>query len=403
MMTFKGIFGLAATRYSALVEHGVLDETSLKSAEEAASARGVDIETVLAVEHHIHKRALLNALSEYYRLPYIEYDERIPVPPELPAGIDGEALSFSHWFPVIRHGETIVVAANNPDDPAAAAEFERYFKGFKREVRVALKDDIAWFIKDYLHSKPGHYVGTERTGFAFWRNTMAHWRTRLACYRTNLASARTGLAALRGGLGMVAISDALMRAGTYSVHPILCSILFAGGLALASYGFVGYLKIRRSNLRPPGHQTTIEVTAATLRFLEDYHFIETGVEKGTRETMLGRLGDFIENYSTYLCPSPASKERTCLARERNVLAAQRTVAAAYRTIYARARTGLAFIRTGVAFTSIGLGFMGYFGLSLVTILDSLLIGTGLLMAVDGALWYLPVRKEQAELPRCLLD
>jgi hypothetical protein len=36
----------------------------------------------------------------------------------------------------------------------------------------------------------------------------------------------------------------------------------------------------------------------------------------------------------------------------------------------------------------------------LTLFDSLLIAAGMLMVVDGALWYLPVRKEQAETPRC---
>ena len=402
MTTYKRGAGRELSRYSALIEHGALDEAGLKSAYETAAARGIDIETVLSRERHIAKTELLNALSEHYGLPYIEYDERIPVPPELIAGLDGEKLSYSNWFPVIKEGDTIIVAANDPDDPGAAAEFEACFKGCKREVMVALKEDIAWFIKDFLHSKPGNLIGTERTGLAWWRNTMAHWRTRLACYRTDLARARTGLASLRGGLGLVAVADVMMRSGAFAKQPLPVTALLAAGLAGGAYGLAVYLKVRRSKLRPPGHQTTIEVTAATLNFLDDYHFIETGVKSETGDTMLARLGDFLSGYSTYCPPNPASKERTCLARERNILAAQRTVAAAYRTIYARARTGLAFIRTGVAFMSMGLGFMGYFSLSRATILDSLLIVAGVMMAVDGALWYLPVRKEQAEPPRCMM-
>jgi hypothetical protein len=38
-------------------------------------------------------------------------------------------------------------------------------------------------------------------------------------------------------------------------------------------------------------------------------------------------------------------------------------------------------------------------LSLLTAFDVLLIAAGILMAIDGLLWYWPVRKEQAELPR----
>ena len=82
-----------------------------------------------------------------------------------------------------------------------------------------------------------------------------------------------------------------------------------------------------------------------------------------------------------------------------MLAAQHTIAGCYRPIYVRARTGLAFIRTGVSFVSIGIGLIGYFGLGLKTFFDGMLILIGLLMIIDGGLWYLPVRKEQAELPK----
>ena len=57
------------------------------------------------------------------------------------------------------------------------------------------------------------------------------------------------------------------------------------------------------------------------------------------------------------------------------------LAACYRTIYARARTGLSFIRTGMAFMTIGLGLIEYFGLSIMTVLDSLLVVAGFLMVV----------------------
>ena len=82
-----------------------------------------------------------------------------------------------------------------------------------------------------------------------------------------------------------------------------------------------------------------------------------------------------------------------------MLAAQRTLAACYRTIYARARTGLAFIRTGVYFISISIGLLSYFRLGVNTPFDLILMTVGILMIVDGLLWYLPVRREQAELPR----
>ncbi|MBF0558912.1 MAG: type II secretion protein [Nitrospirae bacterium] len=387
-------------RYGILTEWGVLTEKALVEADFTSSARGIPLERVLISEYGIPKHILLQALSEFYSCPFVEYDERLPIPRELLTGLDGERLSIQQWFPVIKDGNTVIIAANDPTDPMVREEVRKFIKTEKYEFWVALGEDLQWFIQDFLHAKPGFLIGTERTGLAFWRNTMAHWRTRLACYRTDLAKGRTNLAFLRWGLGLIAISDTLMRSHKFATLYYLY-IIMAGGFMLALFGLSGYLKIRRSRLRPPGEQTLVEVTSATVTFLENYHFIDnTGTYIPSKQTMLARLGDFLSDHCTILYPSPSSRERTHLARERNVLAAQRTVAACYRTIYARARTGLAFIRTGVSFAGLGSGLMHYFGFSLLTAVDVFLISAGVLMMMDGWLWYMPVRKEQAEIPRC---
>ncbi len=390
----------ASKRFLALSEKGLLSGERLKAAEEAAAARGVDLEAVLIREFGVPRLALLQALADHYRCPFVEYDEKMPIAPELLADLDNEKLTYSRWFPIIRDGNTVVIAANDPANPAVLEEAHRMVSADRYEVWVALAEDIQWYLQDYLHAKPGHLIGTERTGLAFWRNTMALWRTRLACYRTDLALARTHLALLRWGLGCIALADGLLRGRGTTTLPLSIA-LFAGGIGLGAFGLRGYLGVRRSRLGPPGHTTVVEVTAATVAFLERFHDVEgaerTGAIKGT---MLARMGDLLGGHCTILMPQPASRERTHLARERNVLAAQRTIAAAYRTLYARGRTGLAFIRTGVAFAGLGIGLVRYFGPSLFTTLDAGLIVVGLLMAVDGGRWYFPVRRELSEVPRC---
>ena len=389
-----------ADRYRILIEWGALTGEALRAADFSAVARGIELESVLISEYCMPKHILLQALSDYYRCPSIEYDERLPIPPDLLLNLDSEKLSINQWFPVIKDGNTVVIAANDPSDAAVCDDIKKFIKAEKYEFRVALGEDIQWFIQDFLHAKPGLLIGTERTGLAFWRNTMAQWRTRLACYRTDLAKGRTDLSFLRWGLGLIAISDALMRAHKVASFFYLY-VIMAAGFLLGLFGLAGYLKIRRTRIKPPGEQTLVEVTAATMLFLENYHFIDNaGTYIPAKQTMLARLGDFLSDHCTIIYPSPSSRERTHLARERNVLAAQRTVAACYRTIYARARTGLAFIRTGISFAGLGLGLMHYFGIGVLTLLDLVLISSGLLMTIDGWLWYWPVRKEQAEVPRC---
>jgi uncharacterized membrane protein YidH (DUF202 family) len=392
---------------ASLVTAGLLTEEQLRSAAVSARARGIELERVLLREYRLPKDKVLKVLSECYHCHSIQYDERLPVPPELLAGPDGEPLTPNRWFPLIRDEDHAIIAAADPEDPAISEEVEDARPGKGRTFWVALEEDLRWFRQDFLHAKPGALIGTERTNLAFWRNNMAHWRTRLACYRTDLAKGRTDLAVLRWGFGLIALSNALMRlpvASSIPFYPVFWVLMMATGFSFSIVGLNGYFKIRTSRITPPREQTLVEVTAATTHFLENYHFPEQQTPAvASRGTMLARLGDSLLHHCTLLYPPPASLVRTHLVHQKNVLAAQRTVAACYRTLYARARTGLAFIRSGVSFASLGLGLMHYFVFSFLTVFDVLLLIAGLFLVVDGLIWYLPVRKEQAETPGCFLD
>ena len=384
-----------------LVEEGVLSAEQLAAVCAAAAYRDIEVERMLRYEYDIPRRKLLEALSWHHRCAWIEYDERLPVPSELLQQLDGNRLCISLWFPVIRDGDTVIIAANRPHDPIVHDEAKQLIEAAKYEFRVALAEDIVFFIQDFLNSPPGHIIGNERTGLAFWRNTMARWRTRLACYRTDFAEARTYLSLLRGGLGLITIGRTLLRSGKADwLTPLYWMMIFLGFVTVA-LGLYSYRRIKTGIMSPPRHQTLVEVTAATLHVLENYQFVDAKpVGHTSKATMLARLADMLPNSCVFIEPSLDNKVRSYLAHERTSLAAQRTVLSCYRTIYARARTGLSFIRTGVAFMSIGFGLMQYFGLSLLTVLDVFLVLAGLLMTEDGTLWYWHIRKEQDEAAKC---
>jgi uncharacterized membrane protein YidH (DUF202 family) len=381
---------------------GFIAAEQLDAATRSSVERQVPLAHILHYEYAIPRQVLLDVLEEHYNCPAIEYDERLPIPPELLRNIPEAKLLAEGWFPVIKDvSGRVIVAAVDPGDPGLTRMVTETLGPGQYEFRVTLPDDIAWFVQDFLHAPPGELIGTERTGLAYWRNTMAQWRTLMVCYRTDLAKARTALSLGRAGLALTTIAETLWRSGMLRVDDVLSMGIQALGLLLILFSAPVYLQVRRSRMTPPRDQTLVEVTAATLSFLEDFHFaVPADTSTGpSKSTMLARLGDFLADYSTIIYPVPASRERTHLARERNVLAAQRTLAACYRTIYARARTGLAFIRTGVYFISISIGLLSYFRLGVNTPFDLILMTVGILMIVDGLLWYLPVRREQAELPR----
>lgn len=353
-------------------------------------------------EEQLERERLLGELSDKHGLQSIQYDERLPVPPELLEGLDREQLEQELLFPLIQDGEVTVVAVADPST-ADTAVIKQVTRGAPYELRVALASDIRWFIEDYLSGPPGEIIGTERTGLASWRNTMSAWRTRMACYRNDLAKARVSLAVLRWGLGFITIAGASAVLGwIFTLTEVMYWTVLLTGVVFTGIGIFFYLTLRRSMSRSPGPQTLVEVTTVAVSFVEDY-ILELAVRPKTRDTMLSRLSDFLPNYCTILRPEPESRERTHLARERNILAAQRTLAACYRTLYARARTGLAFIRTGIVFLGIGFGFIRYFQVSPLSLWGLTLVLAGVLMMADGLYWYLPARKEEPRLQRLLLN
>ncbi len=330
----------------------------------------------------------------------IEYDERLPVPPELLEGLNPEELARELIFPVFLDGDTAVIAAAHPDKVTPEQAGKVAGDAAYQLIRAPARD-ILWFIEDYLSDRPGRIIGTERTGLAFWRNTMAAWRTRLACYRNDLAKARVSLSILRWGLGFITVASAsAVLELNLSLTTIMYWSLIAAGVPVTGLGLFHYLRIRRSMMKSPGPQTLVEVTSATVGFLEDYELTCTFRPK-IKGTMLSRLADFLPNYCSVLRPEPASRERTHLARERDMLAAHRTLAACYRTLYSRGRTGLAFIRTGIVFLGIGAGLIQYFQINPLALWGLLLFAAGALMITDGFLWYLPARREEPDLRRLM--
>lgn len=376
--------------YAALVDGGLISQAELDAAQADATARGVELERVLLKDFGVARCALLDALSSHYGCQSIQYDERIPVPSRLFSGLDGKVLRAGRWFPVMLLGDTAVIAAADPGDQAMRAEAARLVPAAGYEFRVALAEDVRWYIQDYLHDVAKSLIGIERTGLANWRNTMALWRTRLACHRTDHARARTAMKLLRWGLLMIALSNALTRINDNVLRPHHLALMLAG-IGLSAVGLFNYLKIRRTRMSVPWSHVMVDTTHETIRFTDAYH-LDPAPASAQDKPMLARLAASITNYCSVLRPVPASKERTHLARERNMLAAQRTIAASHRTLYARARTGLSFMRTGVSFMSLGFAMSKLLGPGANSFIDFVLIGAGFLMTLDGILWYAPARK-----------
>ncbi len=385
--------------YYSLVERNILSEAQLQAALRSAAWRGIDAERILLKELGVTRCALLEALAWHHDCAFTQYDERLPVPASLFSGLDAKTLRAEAWFPVRQLDDRVVIAAADPGSQSMRAQVQALVPAKNYEFRVALHEDLRWYIQDYLHAEAALLIGIERTGLACWRNTMAHWRTKLAAHRTAHARARTSMKLLRWGLAMVALANVLTRLIHNVLAPFHLSILLAG-IVLAMIGLFDYLKVRGARMDLPCQSALIDITTENVRFTNRYHLPEAPVA-AEGVSALARLAAAIPHYCSVLRPVPASKERTHLARERNMLAAQRTIAASHRTSYARARTGLSLIRTGVSFIGLGFALHKILGETPYSFTDYILIAAGCLMLLDGLLWYLPARQLKYGLGRDL--
>jgi uncharacterized membrane protein YidH (DUF202 family) len=112
---------------------------------------------------------------------------------------------------------------------------------------------------------------------------------------------------------------------------------------------------------------------------------------GFRVALSSDLRRIIEHNQDINPGFPASSSRTQLARVRTFLANRRTMLSSYRTSLAKGRTGLSFLRTGLSFITIAILLFKIFGLGYSSLIELALLLAGAVMAVDGLIWYVPVR------------
>ncbi len=107
----------------------LLQAELLAEAAAAAVQRGVPLARILHAEYGVPRQDLIAALSAHYQCAAIEYDERLPIPPELLIDLPDSQLARTGWFPIIKDADgTIVIAAGDPADATMRAEVEGDFR-----------------------------------------------------------------------------------------------------------------------------------------------------------------------------------------------------------------------------------------------------------------------------------
>ncbi len=129
-----------------LIRNGLLSAADLDTAIEESKRRAIDLESFLLDVYHVPKMELGRSLAEYYRCPYMPYDDRTVVDPALLRNLSHDYLKRNHWIPLRRENNLLEVVIDNPHDIDKGLDIKRAFPGLAVRFAVGLKRDIEQFL-----------------------------------------------------------------------------------------------------------------------------------------------------------------------------------------------------------------------------------------------------------------
>jgi type II secretory ATPase GspE/PulE/Tfp pilus assembly ATPase PilB-like protein len=134
-------------KFDYFLENHILTQQELEKAVVDARVRRVHIEAVLMSDYKIPKQDIGKALSQYYKVPFVEYNANIPTPQELIAGLKVPFMLKNIWVPLRKEGRKIIIVIDNPYDLQKIGLIKPLFPDKQLVFNVALEEDVIKFIK----------------------------------------------------------------------------------------------------------------------------------------------------------------------------------------------------------------------------------------------------------------
>jgi len=134
------------TKFDYLLAQHRVSVDELNSAIAEARRRQTDVESILIEQYKVPKNELGVSLSQFYRCPFVEYDERIIPPPDLMKDLRIEYLRRNVWMPLRREDDGVLVIIDNPQDLQRVDSVSQALKNRKIKWAVGLRKDILQFL-----------------------------------------------------------------------------------------------------------------------------------------------------------------------------------------------------------------------------------------------------------------
>jgi type II secretory ATPase GspE/PulE/Tfp pilus assembly ATPase PilB-like protein len=134
------------TKFDYLIAQGLLSQDEVNQAIGVARQKSLDVETVLLEQFKVPRIELGMSLSQFYRVPFVEYDAKIIPPPDLMKDLKLEFLKRNLWLPIRREDNAIVVLIDNPQDLQRVDAIYQLLRGKNIKLAVGFRKDINLFL-----------------------------------------------------------------------------------------------------------------------------------------------------------------------------------------------------------------------------------------------------------------
>ncbi len=141
-------------RYYTLYRKKLITEDQFDRAVAMSQQRGKSVTTILYNDFEIDKEALGESLSDFYKCPFVEFNElEVGPTPKVTKGIKEHFWRTNHCVP-IRESKSgnLHIAAEDPQDQNMLENLRGLFKSASLQFSVALQEDIDKFI-DFFYGK----------------------------------------------------------------------------------------------------------------------------------------------------------------------------------------------------------------------------------------------------------
>ncbi|HKY72678.1 MAG TPA: GspE/PulE family protein [Nitrospira sp.] len=136
--------------FDLLIDESFIRQGDLIKAVQDSLQQGVDLEELLLQQYRVPKPALGKALSKFFDCPYIPYDEKTIIDPQLTKDLSQDYLWKHAWLPLKLHGSVLDVLIDDPHDLVRGHDIQRAFPGMTIRYAVSLKCDIKRFLQSTL-------------------------------------------------------------------------------------------------------------------------------------------------------------------------------------------------------------------------------------------------------------